>query len=242
MINLENKTALVTGASGGIGGAIAKRLHELGAHVIISGTREERLNALKDELGGDRVTAITANLSDTESIKNLAKEAGSVDILVNNAGITKDNISMRMSEEDFMDVLEVNLLSSFTLTKNLIRGMMKKKGGRVINISSIVASIGNPGQVNYVASKAGLEGLTRTFANEFASRGITVNAIAPGFIRTAMTDVLEDNVKELMLGKIPLNKFGEAQDIADTVAFLSSDNAGYITGQTVHVNGGMYMN
>jgi len=240
MINLQGKRAVITGATGGIGAEIARTLHKAGAEIIISGTRIEKLQELQAELG-DRVQAVACNLGDTENIKEFAKQVGAVDILVNNAGITKDNLSMRMSEEDFMDVLQVNLLSAFTLSKAFIRGMMKARTGRIINISSVVAARGNAGQANYVASKAGLEGLTRTFAQEFASRNITVNAIAPGFIRTPMTDNLSDDVKAQMQDYIPLGRFGEAADIANAVAFLASDVAGYITGHTLHINGGMYM-
>ena len=241
MTDLQGKIALVTGSTGGIGAEIARVLHKAGAELILSGTRVEKLQELAKELG-DRVQIMACNLSDTASIKDLAKQAGAVDILVNNAGITKDNLSMRMSEEDFMNVLQVNLLSAFTLSKGVVRGMMKKRAGRIINISSVVAARGNAGQANYVASKAGLEGMTRSFAQEFASRNITVNAIAPGFISTAMTEELSDDVKEQMHSFIPLGRFGEATDIANAVAFLASDGAGYITGHTLHVNGGMYMN
>jgi 3-oxoacyl-[acyl-carrier protein] reductase len=238
------KYALITGATGGIGGSIAKSLKEAGYGIIISGTSQEKLDKLALELGGVEA-AIPCNLADTNSIKELAKKAdelsGGVDVLVNNAGITKDNISLRMTEEDFMSVLNINLVSSFTLIKSLCRGMMKKKGGRIINISSVVAHLGNAGQANYVASKAGLEGMSRTFALEFASRNITVNCIAPGFIDTAMTHVLSEDVKNQMMARIPLGTFGTAEDVASGVAFLASDGAKYITGQVLHINGGMYL-
>lgn len=244
MINLEGKKALITGATGGIGEAIATHLHAQGCIVTISGTREEKLQELASKLG-DKVHIQTANLKDKESTKNLISKAdemmGGIDILVCNAGITKDNISMRMTEEDFEDVISVNLNSTFTLIKSVIRGMMKRKFGRIITIGSIVGTMGNPGQANYVASKAGVAGMIKSFAQELASRGITVNNIAPGFIATPMTDKLTEDQKNQMLANIPVGEFGKPEDIANSVCFLSSDGARYITGQTIHVNGGMLM-
>lgn len=245
MFNLNGKKALITGASGGIGSAIAKILHSQGVEITISGTREEKLKELAKELGNERVHIKTCNLKDLESVKELAKSAteamGNIDILVCNAGITKDNLLMRMSEADFEEVISVNLTSSFTLIKSCIRGMMKQKFGRIITIGSIVGTMGNPGQANYVASKAGVAGMVKSIASEVASRGITANNIAPGFIRTAMTDELTEEQQNKMLSVIPMGDFGTAEDIAHTVAFLGSDEARYITGQTLHVNGGMLM-
>lgn len=245
MFSLEGKKALITGASGGIGSSIAKTLHAQGAEITISGTREEKLQALADELGNERVHIQTCNLKDLDSVKELAKTAadtmGQIDILVCNAGITKDNLLMRMNEDDFEDVIAVNLTSSFTLIKSCIRGMMKKKFGRIVTIGSIVGTMGNPGQANYVASKAGMAGMVKSIAAEVASRGITVNNIAPGFIQTAMTDELNDDQKNNMLSAIPQGAFGQPEDIANTTAFLSSEEAKYITGQTIHINGGMLM-
>ncbi len=245
MCQFEGKTALITGASGGIGEAIARNLHAGGATIAISGTRAEKLNALKEALGGERVHVLPCNLSDREAVKALAKSAeetlGQVDILVNNAGITKDNLAMRMSDEDWDDVLNVNLSSVFTLSKSLLRGMMKKRAGRIINIGSVVGTSGNPGQANYVAAKAGLVGLSKALALEVASRGITVNVVSPGFIATAMTDKLNDEQKGAILGNIPAGAMGTPDDIAGAVAYLASDAAGYVTGQTLHINGGMVM-
>jgi len=215
------------------------------AEITISGTREEKLNALASEIGNERVHVLTCNLKDLESVKDLAKNSaekmGGVDILVCNAGITKDNLMMRMTEEDFEEVIAVNLTSSFALIKNCIRGMMKARHGRIITIGSIVGTMGNPGQSNYVASKAGVAGMVKSISSEVASRGITVNNIAPGFIKTAMTDELNEDQKNKMLSVIPMGEFGTPEDIANTTAFLSSDESRYITGQTIHVNGGMLM-
>jgi len=246
MCDLKGKTALVTGATGGIGGAIAKELLESGAVVAISGTRAEKLKELAAELGGgDNIHVVPCNLSDKDSVKALAKKAeelmGSVDILVNNAGVTKDNLAMRMSEDDWQDVLDINLTAPFVLTKSLLRGMMKRKSGRIINISSVVGTSGNPGQANYVAAKSGLNGLTKSLALEVASRGITVNSVAPGFIRTSMTDKLNEQQQEGILSSIPMGAMGTPEDISSAVAFLASDDAKYITGQTLHINGGMVM-
>ncbi len=241
---LTGKTALITGASGGIGGTIATALHGAGATVALSGTREDALKNIADTLG-ERCHILPCNLSDLEAVKTLAKQTeetlGSVDILINNAGITRDNLTMRMSEEDFQTVLNVNLTAAFTLTKSLLRGMMKRKHGRIINISSIVGVMGNPGQANYAASKAGIIGMGKSIAAEVASRGITVNTIAPGFIKTAMTDALTEEQQNAMLSAIPLGAFGTPEDIAHTALFLASEGSQYITGQTLHVNGGMLM-
>ncbi|MEY1555163.1 3-oxoacyl-[acyl-carrier-protein] reductase [Yoonia sp. R2331] len=244
MFDLTGKNALVTGASGGIGGEIAKALHAAGATVGISGTRVDPLTALAAEMG-DRVHVLPCNLSDADAVNNLPKQAveamGSVDILVNNAGITRDNIFMRMSDEEWASVLEVNLTSTMRLCKGVIRGMMKSRWGRIINISSVVGATGNPGQANYAASKAGMVGLSKSIAYEVASRGITVNCVAPGFIETAMTDKLNDDQKSGILGQIPAGRMGSAAEIAGAVAYLSSAEAGYVTGATLHVNGGMAM-
>ena len=244
MFDLTGKNALVTGASGGIGGEIAKSLHAFGATVGISGTRVDPLNALAAELG-ERVHVLPCNLSDAEAVNNLPKQAvevmGSVDILVNNAGITRDNIFMRMSDEEWAAVLEVNLTSTMRLCKGVIRGMMKSRWGRIVNISSVVGSTGNPGQANYAASKAGMIGMSKSIAYEVASRGITVNCVAPGFIETAMTDKLNDDQKSGILGQIPAGRMGTPEEISAAVLYLSSPEAGYVTGATLHVNGGMAM-
>ena len=244
MFSLQGKKALVTGATGGIGEDIARSLHAQGAEITISGTREEKLQELAASLG-ERVHVVTANLKDKESIKNLAAQAeekmGKIDILVCNAGITKDNLSMRMSEEDFEEVIKVNLTSTFSLIKATQRGMMKNRFGRIITIGSIVGTMGNPGQANYVSSKAGVAGLVKSIAAELASRGITANNVAPGFIETAMTGKLNDDQKAKMQAVIPSGNFGKPKDVAAAVCFLASDEAAYITGQTIHVNGGMLM-
>jgi 3-oxoacyl-[acyl-carrier protein] reductase len=245
MFDLTGKTALVTGASGGIGGAIAKALHAQGATVILSGTRQEALDVVKGELGGRAFTVI-ANLSDPASVEALPKAAedaagAGLDILVNNAGITKDNLFMRMKDEEWDQVIAVNLTASFRLSRAVLRGMMKKRWGRIIQITSVVGATGNPGQGNYAAAKAGLVGMTKSLAAEVASRNITVNAVAPGFIQTAMTDVLTDQQKELISGKIPAGRMGRPEEIAAAVTYLASEEAAYVTGQTLHVNGGMAM-
>ncbi|MDE3122441.1 MAG: 3-oxoacyl-ACP reductase FabG [Paracoccaceae bacterium] len=244
MFDLTGKTALVTGASGGIGGAIARALHGAGATVALSGTREAPLAALAEELGG-RAHVLTCNLSDAESVEALPKAAaaamGSVDILVNNAGITRDNLFMRMSDQEWADVLEVNLTSTFRLCRGVLRGMMKARWGRIVNISSVVGATGNPGQGNYAAAKAGMVGMSKSLAAEVASRGITVNCVAPGFIETAMTEKLNDEQKGRILGQIPAGRMGHADEIAAAVLYLSSLEAGYVTGATLHVNGGMAM-
>ncbi len=244
MFDLTGKTALVTGATGGIGGAIAKALHAQGAHIGISGRNEEKLNALAAELG-ERVSILAADLSDRDAIADLVKRAdealGQIDILVNNAGLTRDNLSMRMKDEEWQDVIDVNMTATFKLAKAVQRGMMKRRNGRIINIASIVGVTGNPGQCNYVASKAGMIGWSKAMAQEIASRGITVNCVAPGFIATAMTDALNDDQKAKINSTIPAGRMGASEDIAAAVTYLASDEATYVTGQTVHVNGGMAM-
>lgn len=244
MFDLSGKSALVTGATGGIGGAIAKALHAQGAHVGISGRNEEKLSALAGELG-DRVSILPADLSDSEAIADLVKRAdeamGQIDILVNNAGLTRDGLSMRMSDEDWQQVIDVNMSATFKLAKAVQRGMMKRRTGRIINIASVVGVTGNPGQCNYVASKAGMIGWSKAMAAEVASRGISVNCIAPGFIATAMTDALNDDQKEKINATIPAGAMGTSEDIASAAVYLAADEAGYVTGQTIHVNGGMAM-
>lgn len=244
MFDLTGKTALVTGASGGIGGAIAKALHQAGATVAIHGTRREALDTLAAELG-DRVHVLPANLSKPEEVEQLAKDAeaalGGLDILVNNAGITKDGLVLRMKDEDWDSVLNVNLTAAFRLCRAAIKGMMKRRSGRIINITSIVGVTGNPGQVNYCASKAGMIGMTKSLAQEVASRNVTVNAVAPGFIATAMTDELNDEQKARINAQIPAGRMGSADEIAAAVLYLASNEAAYVTGQTLHVNGGMAM-
>lgn len=244
MFDLTGKNALVTGASGGIGADIARALHAAGASVTLSGTREAPLAALRDELG-DRAHYATCNLSDAASVEALPKAAaelmGSVDILVNNAGITRDNLFMRMSDEEFQSVLDVNLTASFRLMRGVMRGMMKSRWGRIVSVTSIVGAIGNPGQGNYAASKAGLVGMSKSLAQEVASRGITVNCVAPGFIATAMTEKLTDEQKTALMVKIPAGRMGNPQEVAAAVLYLASPEAGYVTGATLHVNGGMAM-
>jgi len=245
MFDLTGKTALVTGASGGIGGAIAKTLHAQGATVVLSGTRAEALEALRAELGAGAFIA-AANLSDIASIEALPKAAeeaagAGIDILVNNAGITKDNLFMRMKDEEWDQVIAVNLTAAFRLSRAVLRGMMKKRWGRIIQITSVVGATGNPGQGNYAAAKAGLVGMTKSLAAEVASRHITVNAVAPGFIQTAMTDVLTDQQKEMIGQRIPAGRMGMPGEIAAAVAYLASEEAAYVTGETIHINGGMAM-
>ena len=244
MFDLTGKTALVTGASGGIGANIARTLHGAGATVGLSGTRVDPLEALAGELG-DRAHVLPCNLSDMAAVEALPKKAaaamGSVDILVNNAGITRDNLFMRMSDDEWQSVIDVNLTATFKLCKGVMRGMMKARWGRIVNISSIVGATGNPGQANYAASKAGLVGMSKSLAYEVASRGITVNAIAPGFIATAMTDKLSDDQKAGIMAQIPAGRMGEAHEIASAVLYLASAESAYVTGTTLHVNGGMAM-
>ncbi len=244
MFSLQGKTALVTGATGGIGGAIAKALHAQGATVGISGRNEGKLNELAGELK-DRVFVLPADLSSKEAAEALVKMAeekmGQVDILVNNAGLTKDGLSMRMKDEDWQQVIDVNMSATFKLAQACQRGMMKRRWGRIINIASVVGVTGNPGQCNYVASKAGMIGWSKAMAAEIASRNITVNCVAPGFIATAMTEVLTDDQKAKINSTIPAGKMGSSEDIAAAVAYLASEEAGYVTGSTIHVNGGMAM-
>ena len=244
MFQLSGRTALITGASGGIGSAIAKNLSQQGAHVILHGTRAGRLEELASEIGTN-VSVVIANLSDREAVGGLVSESvkatGAIDILVNNAGITRDNLFMRMKDEEWDDVLEVNLTSSMLLCRSAIRAMMKARWGRIISISSIVGVTGNPGQTNYAASKAGMIGFSKSLAAEVASRGITVNVVAPGFIETPMTDELTDEQKQKLLGNVPAGRLGSSQEVAAAVSFLASEEAAYMTGATLHVNGGMAM-
>ncbi len=244
MFDLTGKTALITGASGGIGGGIARALHGAGATVALSGTRVDPLEALAAELGS-RAHVLPCDLGDAEAVNALPKQAidamGGLDILVNNAGITRDQIFMRMSDEDWQTVLDVNLTSTMRLCRAVMRPMMKARWGRIINISSIVGATGNPGQANYAASKAGMVGMTKSIAYEVASRGITANAVAPGFIATAMTDKLTDEQKEKITTQIPAARMGSPDEIAAAVLYLASSEAGYVTGTTLHVNGGMAM-
>ncbi len=245
MFDLEGKAALVTGASGGIGGAIARTLHRQGAAVALSGTRREALEALAAELG-ERAAMVPCNLSDPEATAALpgaAEEAlgAELGILVNNAGLTRDNLAMRMKDEEWDQVLQVNLSAGFRLVRASLRGMMKRRWGRIVSITSIVGTTGNPGQANYAASKAALTGMSKSLAQEVASRGITVNCVAPGFIETPMTDVLEPAQRERLLAGIPAGRLGTPDDVACCVAFLASEESAYVTGQTLHVNGGMAM-
>lgn len=244
MFDLTGKCALVTGASGGIGGAIARTLHGAGATVGLSGTREEPLQALAAELG-ERAHMLPCNLSDAQAVDALPKQAveamGAVDILVNNAGITRDQIFMRMSDEEWQSVIDVNLTAAMRLCRGVMRPMMKARWGRIVNISSIVGATGNPGQANYAAAKAGMVGMTKSIAYEVASRGITANAVAPGFIATAMTDKLTDDQKDKINAQIPAARMGTPEEIAAAVLYLASPEAGYVTGATLHVNGGMAM-
>lgn len=244
MFDLTNKAALVTGATGGIGAAIAKALHAQGAIVGISGRNEAKLKELAAALG-ERVHILPADLGDVTQIDALVKSAtdamGKIDILVNNAGLTKDNLSLRMKPEEWDEVIRVNLTATFLLAQACQRGMMKARWGRVINISSVVGTTGNPGQCNYVASKAGLVGWSKAMAAEIASRNVTINCIAPGFIATPMTDVLTDDQKAKINASIPMARMGTPEDIAAACVYLASDEAAYVTGQTIHVNGGMAM-
>lgn len=245
MFSLAGKSALVTGATGGIGASISRVLHGAGAAVAISGTRAPVLEELKASLGGERVYVLPCNLASAEDVEKLVPAAeaamGGLDILVNNAGITRDGLAMRMKDEDWQAVLDVNLSSAFRLSRAAMRGMMKKRWGRIISVTSVVGVTGNPGQANYVASKAGLIGLSKSLAQELAVRGVTVNCVAPGFIATAMTEVLNDKQKEAILSRIPAGRMGGSDDIAAAVLYLASEEAGYVTGQTLHVNGGMAM-
>src|SRR5215470_1942621 len=243
MFDLSNKVALVTGASGGIGGAIAKALHGQGARVVLSGTRAEVLEALSRELG-ERAVAASCNLAVSAEVDELLKRAEAaagapIDILVNNAGITRDNIMMRMGNDEWSQVLDVNLTAAFKLSRAALRNMVKKRWGRIINITSVVGVTGNPGQGNYAAAKAGLIGMSKALAAEIASRNITVNCVAPGFIASAMTDALNEQQRGAILTRIPAGRLGESKDVAAAVVYLASEEAAYVTGQTLHVNGGM---
>jgi len=244
MFELIEKTALVTGASGGIGASIAKALHAQGATVVLTGRNEDALNTVANDLG-DRCHVVVGSLDDAASTEAIIKAAetatGQVDILVNNAGMTLDNLSLRLKDDAWQKVIDVNLSASFRLSRAVMRGMMKRRWGRIINITSIVGVTGNPGQANYAASKAGMIGMSKSIAAEVASRGITVNCVAPGFIRTAMTDSLGDTQHDKLKESIPAGDMGAPEDIANSVAFLASNEANYITGQTLHVNGGMAM-
>ncbi|HEX8192508.1 MAG TPA: 3-oxoacyl-[acyl-carrier-protein] reductase [Allosphingosinicella sp.] len=244
MFDLSGMTALVTGASGGIGSAIAAALAGQGARVALSGTREEALRSVAETLGGDHVI-LPANLGDAEAVDGLVPRVveamGKLDILVNNAGVTRDNLAMRMKDEEWSDVIRINLEAAFRLSRAALKPMMRAKHGRIVSITSVVGATGNPGQANYAASKAGLVGMSKALAQEVASRNITVNCIAPGFIQSAMTDVLPDAQKQALLGRIPAGKLGAGEDIGAAAVFLASREAGYVTGQTIHVNGGMAM-
>ena len=244
MFDLKGKKALITGATGGIGGEIAKTLNEAGAEIGISGTRLESLKALAETLG-DQTHIFACNLNDPLAIADLLKavseKMGGIDILINNAGITRDNLFMRMSDEEWLDVLNINLTATMKLCKGVIRGMMKNRWGRIINISSVVGATGNPGQANYAASKAGMVGMSKSLAYEVASRGITVNIIAPGFIETPMTDKLNEDQKTNILTQVPVGRMGTATEIASAALYLASSEASYLTGATLHINGGMAM-
>ncbi|THD81005.1 MAG: 3-oxoacyl-[acyl-carrier-protein] reductase [Phenylobacterium sp.] len=245
MFDLTGKTALVTGATGGLGSAIAKAFHAQGAHVVLSGTRETVLEALASELG-ERTSAVPANLSDPAAVDGLVEAAEAaagmpLDILVANAGITKDGLLMRMKDDDWDAVLKVNLESYFRLSRAATKGMMRRRHGRIIGITSIVGVMGNPGQANYAASKAGMIGFSKSLAQEVATRGITVNCVAPGFIESPMTDALTEQQKAQILSTIPSGKLGQGADVAAACVYLASEEAGYVTGQTLHVNGGMAM-
>ena len=244
MFDLTGKSALITGASGGIGAAIARSLHGAGASVALSGTRVEPLEALAADLGV-RAFVLPCNLGDAVAVEALPKAAiaamGAVDILVNNAGITKDNLFMRMSDEEWQSVMDVNLTATFRLCRGVVRGMMKSRWGRIVNITSVVGHSGNPGQGNYAAAKAGTLAMTKSLAIEVASRGITVNCVAPGLIATAMTDKLNDEQRARILAGIPAGRMGEAAEVASAVLYLASPEAGYVTGTTLHVNGGGFL-
>ena len=244
MFDLTGKRALVTGATGGLGGAIARALHAQGAAVALSGTRAEALDGLAGELG-DRAHVLPTNLSDAAAVEALVPAAeaalGGLDILVNNAGITRDNIFVRMKDEEWDQVIAVNLTAAFRLSRAAVRGMMRRRAGRIVNIGSVVGTTGNPGQGNYAAAKAGLVGLTKALAAEVASRNVTVNCVSPGFIASPMTDVLNEKQREGILGRVPAGRLGEGAEVAAAVVYLASQEAAYVTGQTLHVNGGMAM-
>ena len=244
MFDLTGMTALVTGASGGIGSAIARGLACQGARLALSGSNAEKLDAFRGELKGDHV-AVPCNLAEGEAVDGLVPQAvealGKIDILINNAGVTRDNLAMRMKDEEWSDVIRINLEAAFRLARAALKPMMRARFGRIISITSVVGATGNPGQANYAASKAGLVGMSKAIAQEVGSRGITVNCIAPGFIRSAMTDVLPDAQKQTLLSRIPNGDLGTGEDVAAAAVFLASREAGYVTGQTLHVNGGMAM-
>ncbi len=244
MFDLSGMTALVTGASGGIGSAIAKALAGQGVRLAVSGSNVEKLESFRGSLGGDHV-ALACNLGDAAAVDALVPQAvealGKLDILINNAGVTRDNLAMRMKDEEWVDVIRINLEAAFRLARAALKPMMRARYGRIISITSVVGATGNPGQANYAASKAGLVGMSKALAQEVASRGITVNCIAPGFIRSAMTDALPDAQKEALLGRIPAGRLGEGNDVAAAAVYLASREAQYVTGQTLHVNGGMAM-
>jgi 3-oxoacyl-[acyl-carrier protein] reductase len=244
MFELTGKRALITGASGGIGGGIAKALHAQGATVGLSGTRREALDALAAELGGN-AHVLPCDLSDAADVGTLIERAeqamGETDILINNAGLTRDNLFARVSDGDWDKVLTVNLTAAFKLSREVLRGMVRRRSGRIISITSVVGITGNPGQSNYVAAKAGLAGMTKALAQEVATRNVTINCVAPGFISTAMTDALNEKQRAMILERVPAKRLGAPADVAAAVVFLASSEAGYITGQTIHVNGGMAM-
>lgn len=244
MFDLKDRTALVTGATGGIGGAIARALHARGAHVVLSGTREAVLAEMKAEMGA-RTAFVAGDLSDAASVDGLIgrveEEAGPVDILVANAGVTRDNLLLRMKDEEWEQVIRVNLESYFRLTRAALKGMMKRRHGRIIGVASVVGVTGNPGQANYAASKAGMIGFSKSLAQEVASRGVTVNCVAPGFIASPMTEALNEGQRAAILGRIPAGRLGEGADVAAAIVYLASAEAAYVTGQTLHVNGGMAM-
>ena len=244
MFELTGKRALVTGASGGIGGAIARALHGQGASVGLSGTRRDALDSLASDLG-DNAHVFTCDLTDASQVGELipkAEEAmGEIDILINNAGMTRDNLFARVADSDWDQVLTVNLSAAFKLSREALRGMVRRRSGRIISVTSVVAITGNPGQSNYVAAKAGLTGMTKALAQEVATRSVTINCVAPGFIETAMTDALNEKQREMILGRVPAKRLGTPAEVAAAVVFLASDPAAYITGQTIHVNGGMAM-
>ena len=251
MFSLEGMNALVTGASGGIGSSIARALASQGARLALSGSNGDKLRAFREELNDefahdhDGHVEVTCNLSDSQQVEELVPAAvdtlGGIDILINNAGITRDNLAMRMKDEEWDEVIRINLEAAFRLMRASVRPMMKARFGRIVNITSVVGTTGNPGQMNYTAAKAGLVGMSKSLAQEVASRNITVNCVAPGFIRTAMTDALDDKQKDTINARIPMGRMGEGDDIGAAVAYLSSKEAGYVTGQTIHVNGGMAM-
>ena len=244
MFDLTGRRALVTGASGGIGGAVARALHSAGAAVALSGTREGPLGELAEALG-ERAHVVPCDLSDPQAVEGLAKRAadamGGVDVLVNNAGITRDQLFMRMSDEDWARVLDVNLTAAMRLSRGVLRAMMRARWGRIVNVTSVVGATGNPGQANYAAAKAGLVAMGKSLAQEVASRGVTVNAVAPGLIGTAMTDALDEEQRGAILGRIPAGRMGAPEDVAAAVLYLASEEAAYVTGATLHVNGGMAM-